>query len=162
MGKREYQCTPWGNPTYNIFGWQKPCYLLQDGYVSSFKELLETTAWDRYGVGRNEKMSGLYGALWVRSLSRGGNVWFVVRVDRNRERPCCSPRDLTAFLPVFHFTVPMSQDGPEAPSEQSLPGAVFRPTSQQEVLNVIELAFGYRGDITLELKSRECINGYLY
>ena len=55
MGKRDYQCTPWGNPTYNIFGWQKPCYLLQDGYVSSFKELLETTAWDRYGVGRNEK-----------------------------------------------------------------------------------------------------------
>ncbi len=55
MGKREYQCTPWGNPTYNIFGWQKPCYLLQDGYVSSFKELLETTAWDRYGVGHNEK-----------------------------------------------------------------------------------------------------------
>ena len=55
MGKREYQCTPWGNPTYNIFGWQKPCYLLQDGYVSSFKELLEATAWDRYGVGRNEK-----------------------------------------------------------------------------------------------------------
>ena len=55
MGKREYQCTPWGNPTYNIFGWQKPCYLLQDGYVSSFKELLETTAWEQYGVGRNEK-----------------------------------------------------------------------------------------------------------
>ena len=52
MGKRDYQCTPWGNPTYNIFGWQKPCYLLQDGYVSSFKELLETTEWERYGVGR--------------------------------------------------------------------------------------------------------------
>ena len=56
----------------------------------------------------------------------------------------------------------MSQDGLEDPSEQSLQGAVFRPTSQQEVLNVIELAFGYRGDITLELKSRECINGYLF
>ncbi len=55
MGKRDYQCTPWGNPTYNIFGWQKPCYLLQDGYVSSFKELLETTAWEQYGVGRHEK-----------------------------------------------------------------------------------------------------------
>ncbi|MYF23819.1 MAG: adenosyl-hopene transferase HpnH, partial [Nitrospira sp. SB0678_bin_10] len=55
MGKREYQCTPWGNPTYNIFGWQKPCYLLQDGYVSSFKELLETTEWERYGVGRHEQ-----------------------------------------------------------------------------------------------------------
>lgn len=55
MGKREYQCTPWGNPTYNIFGWQKPCYLLQEGYASSFKALLEETAWEQYGVGRNEK-----------------------------------------------------------------------------------------------------------
>lgn len=49
MGKREYECTPWGLPTYNIFGWQKPCYLLQDGYVDTFKELIETTEWDKYG-----------------------------------------------------------------------------------------------------------------
>lgn len=55
MGKREYQCTPWGNPTYNIFGWQKPCYLLQEGYVGTFQELLESTQWDSYGTGRNEK-----------------------------------------------------------------------------------------------------------
>jgi hopanoid biosynthesis associated radical SAM protein HpnH len=55
MGKREYQCTPWGNPTYNIFGWQKPCYLLQDGYTRTFQELLNDTEWDRYGTGRNEK-----------------------------------------------------------------------------------------------------------
>jgi hopanoid biosynthesis associated radical SAM protein HpnH len=55
MGRRNYQCTPWGNPTYNIFGWQRPCYLLQDGYASTFKELLETTDWDRYGTGRNEQ-----------------------------------------------------------------------------------------------------------
>ncbi|MBW8056788.1 MAG: adenosyl-hopene transferase HpnH [candidate division NC10 bacterium] len=55
MGKREYQCTPWGNPTYNIFGWQRPCYLLQDGYTATFKELIETTEWDRYGTGRNDK-----------------------------------------------------------------------------------------------------------
>ena len=50
MGKRDYQCTAWGMPTYNIFGWQKPCYLLQDGYADSFKELLETTEWDKYGT----------------------------------------------------------------------------------------------------------------
>lgn len=49
MGKREYECTPWGNPTYNIFGWQKPCYLLQDGYVDSFKELIDSTNWENYG-----------------------------------------------------------------------------------------------------------------
>jgi hopanoid biosynthesis associated radical SAM protein HpnH len=49
MGKREYECTPWGNPTYNIFGWQKPCYLLQEGYVDTFQELLDDTEWDNYG-----------------------------------------------------------------------------------------------------------------
>ena len=49
MGTREYECTPWGNPTYNIFGWQKPCYLLQDGYVDTFEELMETTEWENYG-----------------------------------------------------------------------------------------------------------------
>src|SRR5579885_1151169 len=55
MGNREYQCTPWGNPTYNIFGWQKPCYLLQEGYVKTFRELIESTKWDLYGADRNEK-----------------------------------------------------------------------------------------------------------
>lgn len=49
QGKVDYECTPWGNPTYNIFGWQKPCYLLQDGYVKTFKELIETTDWSKYG-----------------------------------------------------------------------------------------------------------------
>ena len=55
MGKRDYECTPWGNPTYNIFGWQRPCYLLQEGYVSTFRELMEETEWDRYGTGRHEQ-----------------------------------------------------------------------------------------------------------
>jgi hopanoid biosynthesis associated radical SAM protein HpnH len=50
MGKREYKCTPWGMPTYNIFGWQKPCYLLQDGYADTFAELMEATAWNEYGT----------------------------------------------------------------------------------------------------------------
>ena len=50
MGKRTYKCTPWGMPTYNIFGWQKPCYLLQDGYAESYKELMETTEWASYGT----------------------------------------------------------------------------------------------------------------
>ncbi|MGH9688847.1 MAG: adenosyl-hopene transferase HpnH [Candidatus Acidiferrales bacterium] len=50
MGKRNYTCTPWGMPTYNIFGWQKPCYLLQDGYAETFAELMEATAWQNYGT----------------------------------------------------------------------------------------------------------------
>ncbi|HUS08311.1 MAG TPA: adenosyl-hopene transferase HpnH [Bryobacteraceae bacterium] len=50
MGRRDYACTPWGMPTYNLFGWQKPCYLLQDGYADTFAELMETTEWHRYGT----------------------------------------------------------------------------------------------------------------
>jgi hopanoid biosynthesis associated radical SAM protein HpnH len=50
MGKQHYSCTPWGMPTYNIFGWQKPCYLLQDGYADTFRELLDSTEWKNYGT----------------------------------------------------------------------------------------------------------------
>ena len=50
MGKRNFECTPWGMPTYNIFGWQKPCYLLQDGYADTFNEMMESTAWENYGA----------------------------------------------------------------------------------------------------------------
>lgn len=54
-GNQEYKCTPWGNPTRNVFGWQRPCYLLGEGYTDSFKELMETTEWDNYGTGNYEK-----------------------------------------------------------------------------------------------------------
>jgi len=50
MGKRDYPCTPWGMPTFNLFGWQKPCYLLQDGYADTFEELMQATEWERYGT----------------------------------------------------------------------------------------------------------------
>jgi hopanoid biosynthesis associated radical SAM protein HpnH len=49
VGKRDYECTPWGNPTFNIFGWQRPCYLLQEGYAESFRDLMENTRWEDYG-----------------------------------------------------------------------------------------------------------------
>jgi hopanoid biosynthesis associated radical SAM protein HpnH len=50
MGKKELTCTPWGMPTFSIFGWQKPCYLLQDGYADSFDELMESVKWSDYGT----------------------------------------------------------------------------------------------------------------
>jgi hopanoid biosynthesis associated radical SAM protein HpnH len=49
MGKHDFECTPWGNPTYNMFGWQRPCYLLQEGYTGTFQELMDTTPWENYG-----------------------------------------------------------------------------------------------------------------
>src|SRR5690349_4093231 len=54
-GNQQYHCTPWGNPTRTVFGWQRPCYLLGEGYAKTFKELMESTDWDRYGTGNYEK-----------------------------------------------------------------------------------------------------------
>jgi hopanoid biosynthesis associated radical SAM protein HpnH len=54
-GKVDYQCTAWGIPSYSIFGWQKPCYLMSDGYAKTYKELLETTDWTKYGRGKDER-----------------------------------------------------------------------------------------------------------
>jgi hopanoid biosynthesis associated radical SAM protein HpnH len=54
-GNQQYRCTPWGNPTRNIFGWQRPCYLLAEGYAASFEELMGETDWDSYGTGNYEK-----------------------------------------------------------------------------------------------------------
>ncbi len=54
-GNRQFRCTPWGMPTRNVFGWQKPCYLLGEGHVASFKALMETTDWDKYGSDRHAK-----------------------------------------------------------------------------------------------------------
>ena len=55
-GNQTYQCTPWSNPTYNVFGWQRPCYLLSDeGYAPTYKSLIQDTEWEKYGVGKNPR-----------------------------------------------------------------------------------------------------------
>ncbi len=86
MGSREYDCTPWGNPTYNIFGWQKPCYLLQEGYVDSFKELQEETPWENYGHrSGNEKCrdcmvhSGYEATAVDHTFSSFGGMWGTIK-----------------------------------------------------------------------------------
>lgn len=56
-GKVDYQCTPWGIPSYSVFGWQRPCYLMADGYAETYQELLDSTDWDSYGRGRDERCS---------------------------------------------------------------------------------------------------------
>ncbi len=49
VGKKDYDCTPWGMPSYSLFGWQRPCYLLGEGYAKTYQELLDTTDWTQYG-----------------------------------------------------------------------------------------------------------------
>jgi hopanoid biosynthesis associated radical SAM protein HpnH len=54
-GKIDFECTPWGIPSYSIFGWQRPCYLMGDGYTQTYKELIETTDWSQYGRGKDDR-----------------------------------------------------------------------------------------------------------
>ena len=86
MGRRDYPCTPWGMPTFNVFGWQKPCYLLQDGYCDRFEELLATTEWENYGTeSGNPKCancmvhSGYEASAVNDTFSSLGGVWRTAR-----------------------------------------------------------------------------------
>jgi hopanoid biosynthesis associated radical SAM protein HpnH len=54
-GKVDFECTPWGIPSYSLFGWQRPCYLMSDGYAQSYQELLDTTEWENYGRGKDPR-----------------------------------------------------------------------------------------------------------
>ena len=54
-GKRDFECTPWGIPSYSVFGWQRPCYLMSDGYAETYEELVSTTDWEQYGRGKDER-----------------------------------------------------------------------------------------------------------
>jgi len=104
-GNQEFHCTPWGMPTRNIFGWQKPCYLLGEGYAKSFKELMETTDWDAYGTGRYEKCANCMAhcgyeatateAMMNHPLQAFGIAWRGIRtegpmapeLDMSKQRP---------------------------------------------------------------------------
>jgi hopanoid biosynthesis associated radical SAM protein HpnH len=104
-GNQEFHCTPWGMPTRNIFGWQKPCYLLGEGYAKTFTELMEGTDWDAYGTGRYEKCANCMAhcgyeataadAMMKHPLQAFGIAWRGVRtegpmapeLDMSKQRP---------------------------------------------------------------------------
>ncbi len=86
MGERNYACTPWGMPTYNMFGWQKPCYLLQDGYADTFKELMESVEWNNYGTESGNRKcancmvhSGYEASAVDHTFSGLGGLWATIK-----------------------------------------------------------------------------------
>jgi hopanoid biosynthesis associated radical SAM protein HpnH len=117
-GNQSYRCTPWSNPTRNVFGWQRPCYLLGEGYASSFKELMEATPWDDYGTGRYEKCAdcmvhcGYEGTaaedavrhplkalrIKLRGIRTGGEMAPEISLDRQRPARQVFERNVEAFL----------------------------------------------------------------
>ncbi len=129
MGKRDFECTPWGNPTFNIFGWQKPCYLLQEGYVDSFKELIDDTEWENYGVASgNPKcancmvhcgyeptavdytFSGFQG-IWANIKAMFFNSYANPRAAQRLEEEKAKPHGPMQHLVQLGFAVDIKEDG---------------------------------------------------
>jgi hopanoid biosynthesis associated radical SAM protein HpnH len=100
-GNQSYECTPWSMPLRTIFGWQKPCYLVGEGYVSTFKELMEGTDWDLYGVGKYEKCSdcmvhcGFEGTAATDSIRHPLKMMQIARKGVRTEGPMAKDIDLS-------------------------------------------------------------------
>jgi hopanoid biosynthesis associated radical SAM protein HpnH len=95
-GNQQYHCTPWGNPTRTYFGWQRPCYLLGEGYAQTYKELMEETDWDKYGTGNYEKCANCmvhsgYEASAVKDMFRNPLKAFLVSMRGIRTQGPMAP-----------------------------------------------------------------------
>ena len=143
-GNREYHCTPWGMPTRNIFGWQKPCYLLGEGYVKTFKELMETTDWDSYGTGRYEKCANCMAhcgyeptaahaaignplkVLWtaIRGVRTEGPMAPEIALDNQRPAQFVFSRHVQEMLSGIHAAKPKATSAEAKPPQSKMPAAV--------------------------------------
>jgi hopanoid biosynthesis associated radical SAM protein HpnH len=105
-GNQTYECTPWSMPLRTIFGWQKPCYLLGEGYVATFKELMEGTDWEKYGVGKYEKCSncmthcGFEGTAATDAIRHPLKMFKVGRNGVTTAGPMAPDVDLSAARPA--------------------------------------------------------------
>ena len=115
-GNQTYHCTPWGNPTRTVFGWQRPCYLLGEGYAKTFRELMEQTEWDSYGVGNYEKCSncmvhcGFEATAVVDSVKRPLAVVKVMREGVRTDGPMAEDIPLNKARPAqYVFTQHVEQ-----------------------------------------------------
>ncbi len=160
-GGRDYDCTPWGNPTYSVFGWQKPCYLLQDGYADSFQGLLEETQWENYGPKSGNPHCR---DCMVHSGFEASAV----------EEIFSSIRGVTAMIraAIFGPAIPKPQGDPVsllqigtelelAPAEQKEESGPTRGWSAPASTESLRVAFEYRGDVTLQLDDDSRVDGYL-
>ncbi|BCA58789.1 adenosyl-hopene transferase HpnH [Sphingomonas sp. HMP6] len=105
-GNQTYECTPWSMPLRTVFGWQKPCYLVGEGYVETFSELMEGTDWDQYGVGKYEKCSncmvhcGFEGTAAADAVRNPLKMFTVGRRGIRTEGPMAPDIDLSHARPA--------------------------------------------------------------
>jgi hopanoid biosynthesis associated radical SAM protein HpnH len=162
MGKRNFECTPWGMPAYSIFGWQKPCYLQQDGYAETFSELVDTTDWSKYGFeSGNPKCANCmlhsgYEASAVNYTFSLRGVFATVRaMFSSRYRDAEALRQMAAEMP--HKTLVQIS---AAAAKPTLQGTEIM--ANEKLADGVEQAFDYRGDVTVQLKSGDQLEGYIF
>jgi hopanoid biosynthesis associated radical SAM protein HpnH len=151
LGARSYDCTPWGMPSYGVFGWQKPCYLLQDGYAKTFQELLDETEWERFGHASGNPRCrdcmvhcGFEASAVDDTFSSLRGLWAAARATLLGARaPAASA---TAAAPPF------------APEAEPAPTRGWSSDATPEALRA---AFDYRGDATLTLDDGTRAEGYV-
>jgi hypothetical protein len=110
-GNQTYECTPWSMPLLTVFGWQKPCYLLGEGYAKTFTELMEGTEWEKYGVGKYEKCAncmvhcGFEGTAATDSIKRPWKIAAVAMKGVKTEGPMAPDISLANQRPAeFTFS----------------------------------------------------------
>lgn len=129
-GNQAYSCTPWSNPTYNIFGWQKPCYLLVDeGYAHSFSEFMETTDWARYGTGRNPKCDNCMAHCGYEGTAVTDTFAHPLKALKSFLN---GPRIDGQMAPELPFTYPLPSDGAVEPRGALRPGTGKAAAARQE------------------------------
>jgi hopanoid biosynthesis associated radical SAM protein HpnH len=151
-GERDYECRPWGNPTYGVFGWQKPCYLLQDGYEDSFQGLIADTRWESYGPASGNPRcrdcmvhSGFEASAVDEAFSSLAGMVAVARAALFG--PCSSsPRDDVT---------------PSLRPASGAPVAASRGFASEATPEALRLAFEFRGNVTLVLKGGSTLEGYV-
>ncbi len=127
-GNQRYQCTPWGNPTRNIFGWQKPCYLINEGYEETFAGLMNNTDWDGFGVGRYEKCadcmvhSGFEPTAVNDTLAHPLKALKVWLKGVDTEKPMVEDFDLSAQRPA-RYTFEELREKAMKPATEDRPGS---------------------------------------
>jgi hypothetical protein len=152
-GARDYDCTPWGNPSYGVFGWSRPCYLMQDGYARSYEALLEETRWQEYGPkSGNPKCRN----CMVHSGFEPSAV----------DHAFSSPRGMLAMLraSLFGPRIPEARPEPREAQGARAVGAEPGPTqglAREATPEVLRQAFEYRGHVTLELAGGGAAEGYV-
>lgn len=163
MGKRTFECTPWGMPAYSIFGWQKPCYLQQDGYADTYQELLDATDWSQYGYeSGNPKCQNcmLHSGYEATAVNYTFTIPGIIATVKSMLSPLYKDDAAQRMLDTERPVSPLVQiNMNEIASGSALQGTAV---AGKTIDDGMEQAFDYRGDVTVTLTSGDKVEGYVY